>query len=120
MRVCGEEFEGRNLQLDLSVNIRVTYQSPPTQSYPSEMQGQQHGRPQEMFHHPAQCHIPGDKEFGKDKKERTVSQSNLVITTLRQLFKVANSAEVRDDDRPQLMEVESVGFSIAIIRERRC
>lgn len=72
-----------------------------------------------MFHYPAQCHIPGDKEVGKDKKERVVSQSNLVITKLRQLFKVANGAEVGVDNRPKLIEAETARFSIAVIREYR-
>ena len=98
-----------------AMNLRaVIYQSHPTQTYPSETQGQQHGRPQEMFHHPAHCHIPGGKEVGKDKKERTVSQPNLVITTLRQLFKAAKGAEVGVDNRHQLMEAESVRISTEV------
>jgi hypothetical protein len=100
--------------------FRVIYKSPLTRAYPSETQGQQRGRPQEVFHHLEEFHIPGDKEVGWDEQERAVSQANLVITTLSQLDKAANGAEVGVDNSPQLMEAERVRISIAVIRERRC
>ena len=72
-RAYGEEFEGRNLQFNISVNtqkFRVIYQSPLTRVYPSEMQGQQRERSQVVFRHLEEFHIPVDKLAGMRKKER--------------------------------------------------
>jgi hypothetical protein len=53
-------------------NLRVIYQSPPTQAYPLEMRGQRRARPQGTTHFP-KCRIPRDDVDDTNEKKIAVS-----------------------------------------------